>query len=259
YEDDSQAYNTVAEIPGSDKGDELVLAGAHLDSWHTGTGATDNGAGVAVVMEAARILQKLGVKPRRTIRFLLWSGEEQGFLGSLSYVREHLGSRPDAPGPAPADLPALFRAQAGPLQLRPEQAKVSAYFNLDDGAGKIRGIFAQEDAAAQPIFAAWLAPFADLGADTVSLHDIGFTDHMMFEEVGVPGFQFIQDPLDYFSRTHHTNLDTYDHVPAQDVMQSSVILAAFLYDAAMRPELLPRKPLPQESPKKSDTRKEAKP
>jgi carboxypeptidase Q len=257
-EDDAKAYNTVAEIAGTDKRDELVLAGAHLDSWHTGTGATDNAAGSAVVMEAARILKALGVKPRRTIRFLLWTGEEQGLLGSNAYVSQHFASRPE--NTAEKDLPTYYREKTWPIQPKPEHAKVSAYFNLDNGGGRVRGIYAQENAVLRPIFAAWLAPFADLGAGTVTLRNTGSTDHVAFDEVGLPGFQFIQDQMDYFSHTHHTDLDTYDHVQPKDLEQASVLMAAFLYDAAMRPELLPRKPLPQE-PRKKDTKdtKEAKP
>jgi Zn-dependent M28 family amino/carboxypeptidase len=237
----------VAEIAGSDKRDEIVMAGAHLDSWHTGTGATDNAAGSAVVMEAARILKALGVKPRRTIRFALWTGEEQGLFGSIAYVRQHFASRPE--NTAQKDIPEYFREETWPLQIKPEHAKLSAYFNLDNGGGRIRGIYAQENAGVRPIFAAWLAPFADLGAGTVTLRNTGSTDHVSFDGVGLPGFQFIQDQMDYFSHTHHTDLDTYDHVQARDMEQASVLMAAFLYDAAMRPEPLPRKPLPQE-PKK---------
>jgi hypothetical protein len=256
HEDDPQAYNTVAEIPGTDKRDEIVMAGAHLDSWHTGTGATDNAAGSAVVMEAARILKSLGVKPRRTIRFALWSGEEEGLLGSNAYVKKHFAAHPEKPGEKAQDIPEYLREETWPLQLKPEHAKLSAYFNLDNGGGRIRGIYAQENAAARPIFAAWLAPFADLGAGTVTLRDTGSTDHVEFDGVGLPGFQFIQDQLDYFTHTHHTDLDTYDHVPSRDMMQASVLMAAFLYDAAMRPELLPRKPLPQAPPKRPATRQE---
>jgi carboxypeptidase Q len=255
HDEDPQAYNTVAEIPGSDKKDEVVLAGAHLDSWHTGTGATDDAAGCAVMMEAARILKALGVKPRRTIRIALWSGEEQAVLGSGFYVRQHYATRPPSTG-EDKDTPDYFREPTWPLQLKPEHARISAYFNLDNGGGKIRGIYAQENAAVMPIFAAWIAPFADLGAATVSMRSTGSTDHVQFDAVGIPAFQFIQDQLDYFSHTHHTNLDTYDHVPAQDMIQASIVVAAFLYDAAMRPELLPRKPLPQGPPQKPETKKD---
>jgi carboxypeptidase Q len=255
-EDDPQAYNTVAEIAGSDKRDEIVMAGAHLDSWHTGTGATDNAAGSAVVMEAARILKALGVKPRRTIRFALWTGEEQGLFGSIAYVRQHFAARPE--NTAEKDIPEYYREETWPLQLKPEHAKLSAYFNLDNGGGRIRGIYAQENAGVRPIFAAWLAPFVDLGAGTVTLRDTGSTDHVSFDGVGLPGFQFIQDQMDYFSHTHHTDLDTYDHVQAQDLEQASVLMAAFLYDAAMRPEPLPRKPLPQEPKKDAKEAKKSK-
>lgn len=244
-DDDKQAYNTVAEIPGTDKRDELVMAGAHLDSWHTGTGATDNAAGSAVVMEAARILKTLGVKPRRTLRFALWSGEEQGLFGSAAYVKKHFAAHPEKPeSKEDKEIPPFLREQAWPLQLKPEHARLSAYFNLDNGSGRVRGIYTQENAAVKPIFAAWLAPFADLGADTVTMRNTGSTDHVEFDGVGLPGFQFIQDPLDYFEKTHHTELDTYDHAQGQDLMEASVLMAAFLYDAAMRPEMLPRKPLP---------------
>jgi carboxypeptidase Q len=250
HDDDLQAYDTVAEIPGTDMADELVMAGAHLDSWHAGTGATDNGAGSAVVMEAARILKALGVKPRRTIRFALWTGEEQGYLGSIAYAKNHFATRPESTDPAQKELPERFREETWPLTLKPEHAKIAAYFNLDNGSGKVRGVWAEENTAVKPIFEAWLAPFADLGATTVSLNPTGGTDHVVFDDLGLPGFQFIQDELDYTSQTHHTNLDTYDHLKREDLMQASVLMAAFIYDAAMRPEPLPRKPLPQERPKK---------
>ncbi|HEY4593635.1 MAG TPA: M20/M25/M40 family metallo-hydrolase, partial [Thermoanaerobaculia bacterium] len=249
-DDDPQAYDTIAEIPGTDKKDEIVMAGAHLDSWHSGTGATDNAAGSAVVMEAARILKALGVKPRRTIRVALWTGEEQGYDGSLSYVRNHFATRPETKDPVQLALPERYREDTWPLQLKPEHARLSVYFNLDNGSGKVRGIYAEENTAVRPIFQAWLAPFADLGATTVTLRTSGGTDHVQFNRVGLPGFQFIQDDLDYFTRTHHSELDTYDHLQEQDLRQASVLMAAFLYDAAMRPEPLPRKPLPQERPKK---------
>ncbi len=250
HEDDLEAYNTVAEIPGTDKKDELVMAGAHLDSWHAGTGATDNGAGSAVVMEAARILKALGVKPRRTLRFVLWTGEEQGYLGSLAYMEQHFATRPENTDPEQKDLPARYRTDTWPLKLKPEHAKVAAYFNLDNGTGKVRGIYTEENGAVGPIFQSWLAPFADLGATQVTMNTTGGTDHVPFDRIGLPGFQFIQDEMDYETRTHHTNLDTYDHVRREDMMQASVLMAAFLYDAAMRPEPLPRKPLPQEPPAK---------
>jgi carboxypeptidase Q len=255
---DGKAYNTVAEIPGTDKKDEIVMAGAHLDSWHAGTGATDNAAGSAVVMEAARILKALGVKPRRTIRFVLWTGEEQGYYGSIAYVKQHFATRPETKDPEQLKLPERYRAETWPLQLKPEHAKLAAYFNLDNGTGKIRGIYTEENAAVKPIFQAWLAPFADLGAQSVTLRTTGGTDHVPMDRVGLPGFQFIQDPMEYETRTHHTNLDTYDHLQKEDLMQASVVMAGFLYDAAMRPEPLPRKPLPQEPRKKKDKKEDKK-
>jgi carboxypeptidase Q len=249
YDDDPMAYNTLAQIPGSDPRGEVVMAGAHLDSWHAGTGATDNAAGCAVVLEAARILSALHLAPRRTIRVALWTGEEEGLLGSAAYVSQHFASRP-APAAAGAAgavaLPPGLAEPQGPLTLKPEHAKLSAYFNVDNGSGRVRGITAQENAAVQPIFTAWLAPLADLGATTVSQRSVGATDHVSFERVGLPGFQFIQDELDYSSHTHHTDADVYDHLDGEDLVQASVVLASFLYDAASRPAMLPRKPLPRQ-------------
>ena len=252
HDEDPNAYNTLAEVPGTDRKGEVVMAGAHLDSWHGGTGATDNAAGCAVVMEAVRILQSLGVKPRRTIRVALWSGEEQGLMGSLAYVSGHFGS-----WSGPEDLerrrwlaPYHWEGE-GKLALLPEYDKLSAYFNMDNGAGRIRGIFAEENAAAEPIFEAWLVPLHDLGADTVTLRHTGSTDHEAFLDVGLPGFQFIQDELDYSARTHHSNMDVYDHLDRESLMQASVVVATFLYHAAMRPEKLPRVPLPNPLPNPS--------
>ena len=244
WDDDPMAYNTIAEIPGSDPRGEVVMAGAHLDSWHAGTGATDNAAGCAVAMEAVRILSALHLKPRRTVRVALWTGEEEGLLGSAAYVSRHFASRPEPAGGAADGLPSWMAEPQGPLTLEPEHAKLSAYFNVDNGSGRVRGITAQENAAVQPIFTAWLAPLADLGASTVSQRSVGATDHVSFDRVGLPGFQFIQDELDYMSHTHHTNADVYDHLDADDLVQASVVLASFLYDAASRPAMLPRKPLP---------------
>jgi Zn-dependent M28 family amino/carboxypeptidase len=238
------AYNTIAEIPGTDLAGEVVMVGAHLDSWHAGTGATDNAAGCAVAMEAVRILQALGVRPRRTIRVALWTGEEQGLLGSRAYVTEHFASRPEPTGEE-ADLPRSLRRAQGPLTIKLDHAGLSAYFNLDNGSGRIRGIWAQENAAVVPIFEAWLQPFHDLGADTVTTRNTRGTDHQSYDRVGLPGFQFIQDGLDYRSRTHHTNFDVLDHVVREDLMQASVVMASFLYHAAMRDEPLPRKPMPR--------------
>lgn len=256
HEDDTRAYNTVAEIPGTDKKGEIVMAGAHLDSWHASTGATDNAAGVAVVMEAVRILKALGVKPRRTIRVALWTGEEQGLMGSIAYVKQHFATRPESTDPKQKELPERFRDDTWPLQVKPDHGKLAAYFNLDNGTGKIRGIYTEENAAVKPIFEAWLAPFADLGATTVTLRKTGGTDHMPFDLSGLPSFQFIQDEIEYGSRTHHTHLDDYDHLRRDDLMQASVVMASFLYHSAMRPELLPRKPLPQEPRKPKEEKKD---
>jgi hypothetical protein len=254
HDADPMGYNTIAEIPGGDKRDEVVMIGAHLDSWHSGTGATDNAAGCAVVMEAVRILRSLGVKPRRTIRVALWTGEEQGLYGSRAYVAEHFATRPEPTDPEQKALPVFMRrGPAGPLTLKPQHGKLSAYFNLDNGTGRIRGIYAEGNAAAAPIFASWLAPFADLGATTVTMRSTGGTDHQSFDGVGLPGFQFIQDEVEYSDfegkgLTHHSNMDVYDRAQRADLMQASVIMAAFLYNAAMRSEMLPRKPLPVERP-----------
>jgi len=258
YDDDLMQYDTVAEIPGTDKDkkDEVVMLGAHLDSWHAGTGATDNGAGSVVMMEAVRILKALDIKPRRTIRIALWSGEEEGLLGSQGYVEQHFGSRPRLDDPNMKDSPTLLRREAGPVTVKPEQAKVSAYFNVDNGTGKIRGIYLQENEAVAPIFEAWMKPFTDLGMTSLSMRNTGGTDHLSFDAVGIPGFQFIQDPIEYETRTHHSNMDVYDRLQPDDLKQISVIVASFVYDAAMRDQMLPRKPiekpLPKEPEKKAD-------
>ena len=249
---DPMQYNTVAEIPGSDKKDELVMVGAHLDSWHSGTGATDNGAGSVVMMEAMRILKALEVKPRRTIRIALWSGEEQGLLGSQNYVQQHFGSRPPMDEPDYKGMPTLLRREAGPVTVKPEQAKVSAYFNVDNGSGKIRGVYLQENEAEAPLFEAWMQPFKDLGMATLAMRNTGGTDHLSFDAAGIPGFQFIQDPLDYETRTHHSNMDVYDHLQADDLRQAAVIVASFVYNAAMRDTMLPRKPIEKALPKEPE-------
>lgn len=243
FNQDLMAYNTVAEIPGTDLKDQVVMVGGHMDSWHSGTGATDNGAGVAVAMEAARIIKALDLHPRRTIRVALWSGEEQGLFGSRAYVTEHLGSYPPpAPG-APMNFGGGPQANRGPLTKKAEWDKVSVYFNLDNGTGKIRGVYLQGNDKVGPIFADWLKPFHEMGATTVTIRNTGSTDHVSFDAVGVPGFQFIQDVIEYDSRTHHSNQDVYDRIQADDMKQASVIMASFLYNAAMRDEMLPRKPL----------------
>ena len=245
HEEETTGYNVIAEIPGTTRAHEVVMLGGHLDSWNAGTGATDNAAGVTVAMEAVRILSALEIKPRRTIRIALWTGEEQGLLGSRGYVERHFASRPETDDPEQLELPARYRKDTWPLNTTREHENFSAYYNLDNGSGKIRGIYAQENVAAMPIFEAWLKPFEDLGATTVSARDTGSTDHVPFDAVGLPGFQFIQDPLEYFTRTHHSNMDVFDRVHREDLMQSAVIMASFVYHTAMRDTRLPRKPMPK--------------
>jgi hypothetical protein len=262
YDADLNAYDTIAEIPGSDKKDEVVMLGAHLDSWHAGTGATDNAAGSAIVMEAVRILKAIGVQPRRTIRVGLWSGEEEGLLGSRAYVKEHFGLRLPPTDPKELAMPEWLRKEDTPLTLKPEQAKVSAYFNIDNGTGRVRGVYMQENEAVAPIFSSWMQPFTDLGMTTLTARNTGGTDHLSFDSVGIPGFQFIQDPVEYESRTHHSNADTYERIQRDDMMQAAVIMDAYVYDAAMRDKMLPRKPLPkpgQATPPKPESKPDSKP
>jgi len=231
YTGDLQGYNVIGEIPGTDPvlKDEVVMIGAHLDSWQAGTGATDNASGSAVMMEVMRIIKTLGIQPKRTIRIGLWSGEEQGLLGSRGYVRKYL---------------------ADPANMQPQEAhqKFSCYFNIDNGTGKIRGIYLQGNEACAGIFSSWLSPFADLGASTVTISNTGGTDHQSFDAVGLPGFQFIQDPIEYDTRTHHSNMDVYDHLIAADLKQMATIVASFVYQAAQREQKLPRKPMPAPRP-----------
>jgi carboxypeptidase Q len=246
YGEHEHGFDTVAEIPGSDPKlkDEIVMVGGHLDSWASATGATDNGAGSVVAMEVMRILNALHVRPRRTIRVALWTGEEQGLLGSYGYANQHFGISPRSTEPDQLKLSERMRKVIGPLQLKPEQQKVSGYFNVDNGSGKIRGIYLQGNAAVAPIFAQWMAPLKDLGVTTLTMRNTGGTDHLSFDAVGIPGFQFIQDPLDYETRTHHSNMDTYERLQAEDLAQAALVEAIFVYNAAMRDEMLPRKPLP---------------
>jgi len=232
--DDLPGTNVVAEIPGTDKKlkSELVMLGGHFDTWHSGTGATDDGAGCAIAFEAMRILKALGVQPRRTIRMAFWDAEEQGFVGSRNYVTNHFFDRTKK-------------------EKKPEYDLLSAYFNFDNGSGKIRGIYAQNNSAVVPIFEAWLKPIHDLGATNVTLRNTGGTDHLPFDGVGLPGFQFIQDDLEYDTLTHHSNMDVYDHLSRPDLIQAATVMAWFVYNAAMRDEKLPRKffdanaPVPQ--------------
>ncbi len=245
--DHEHGFDTIAEIPGTDPKlkDEVVMVGGHLDSWASGTGATDNGAGSVVAMEVMRILTALHVKPRRTIRIGLWSAEEQGLFGSEGYVKQHFGSFPRSTAPDQLALPEFIRKPGGPLQLKPEQQKLSAYFNVDNGGGRIRGIYLQENAAVEPIFRQWMEPLKDLGVTTIAMRDTGGTDHLSFDAVGIPGFQFIQDPLDYSSRTHHSNMDVYERLQPGDLAQAATVEAIFVYNTAMRDLMLPRKPLPR--------------
>jgi len=228
-DDDLMSFNVIGEIPGTDKADELVMLGGHFDSWHTGTGATDNAAGSAVMMEAVRILQASGLKLRRTVRIGLWGGEEQGLLGSRAYVRDHFGD-PQT------------------MALKPDHARFAGYFNVDNGTGAIRGVYLQGNEAVAPVFAQWMAPFRNLGMTTLSIRDTGGTDHLAYDAVGLPGFQFIQDPVEYSTRTHHSNMDVYDRIQAADMKQNAVIVASFVYHAANREEKLPRKALPKAQP-----------
>jgi len=229
--DDTKGYNVIAEISGTDKKlkDEVVMLGGHLDSWHSATGATDNAAGCTVMMEVVRILKTLGIQPRRTIRIALWSGEEEGLLGSRGYVKKTF-------------------ADPTTMQLLPAHEKLAGYFNIDNGTGKVRGIYLQGNEACRPIFTQWLQPFQDLGATTVTISNTGGTDHQSFDAVGLPGFQFIQDEIEYSTRTHHTNMDSYQHLREDDLKQIATIVAAFVYNTAQRDEKLPRKPLPEPRP-----------
>ena len=234
FDADKDAFNVLASIPGGARKDELVMLGAHLDSWTFGTGATDNAAGCAAIMEAARILKALDLKMPRTVRVALWTGEENGLLGSKAYVKDHF-------------------ADPEVMKPKPEHARVSGYFNLDNGTGKIRGAYLQGNDMMRPVFESWFAPFKDLGAGTVTIRNTSGTDHLSFDAVGLPGFQFIQDPVEYSTRTHHSNMDVYDRLVPGDLMQASAIIASVVYHAATRPEMLPRKPLPKPQPARRDS------
>jgi carboxypeptidase Q len=247
FEDaDHNAYNILADIPGTDPAAGYVMAGAHLDSWVAADGAADNGAGSAVVMEAARILASLGVRPRRTIRFALWAGEEQGLLGSGAYVEKYLARRPPITDPALADLPPYFSLDTYPVQTLSGFSQMDAYFNIDNGSGKIRGIYTEGNFAVVPIFREWLSPFVSLGAAAVVAEPTESTDHVFFSRLGLPAFQFIQDPLDYETRVHHSDLDTFDHLRPEDLRQAAVVLASVLMDAANVDKPLPRKVTPSQ-------------
>ena len=229
YDEDLDSFNIIGEIPGSTLRDEVVIVGAHFDSWHTGTGATDDATGVAVMLEAMRILKATGLTMNRTVRIALWTGEEQGLLGSRAYVRDHFADRQT-------------------MTVKADHAKVSAYFNLDGGTGSIRGVYLQRNEAVRPVFESWMEPFRSVGMSTLAIRSMGSTDHIAFDEVGLPAFHFIQDPVEYSTRTHHTNMDVYDRVQASSLIQNAVIVASFAYHAANREQKLPRKPLPRVPP-----------
>ena len=252
--DHEHGFDTVAEIPGTDPKlkDLVVMVGGHLDSWISGTGATDNGAGSIVAMEAVRILKSLGIKPKRTIRIALWSGEEEGLFGSLGYVKQHFGTFAEPKVPEPASVPSFLR-QHGPLTTTKEWETLDAYYNLDNGTGKVRGVYTQENWAIAPIFKQWIAPLADLGVTTISYRNTGGTDHLAFDAVGLPGFQYIQDPMDYETRTHHSDMDTYDRLHALDLEQAAVVEAIFLYNTSEREAMMPRKPFPHPELEKKAT------
>ena len=243
HDEDLMGYNTIAEIPGTDPAlkDEVVMLGGHLDSWHSSTGATDNAAGCAVAMEAARIILASGLKPRRTIRVALWSGEEQGLNGSEAYVLKHFG---EMKGGGDRFSRMMETNTAKPeLVKKSDYEKLSAYYNLDNGTGKIRGVYMQSNPAVRPFFEAWLAPFGDMGASTLTLMNTGGTDHLSFDAIGLPGFQFIQDQVEYNTRTHHSNQDNFDRIQADDMKQAATVMAAFVYQTAMMDGKIPRKPM----------------
>jgi carboxypeptidase Q len=247
YYPNPQVFNVVGELPGTDKADELVMLGGHLDCWHAATGAADNGAGVTAMMEAMRILKATGVKLRRTVRIGLWGGEEQGLLGSREYVSAHFASRPASAAPATAgQRGGGFGGPQGPLEFKPEYDKLSAYYTIDNGTGAIRGIYLQGNDAAGPIFREWIEPLRSLGMTTITIRNTGGTDHQSFDRVGLPGFQFIQDETEYNTIIHHTNQDTYERLQPNDMMKDATIAAVFAYFTANREDKIPRKPLATE-------------
>ncbi|HXS97766.1 MAG TPA: M28 family peptidase [Candidatus Limnocylindrales bacterium] len=229
FDNNTESFNVVAEIPGATKPNEIVMVGGHFDSWHMGTGATDNGAGSAVAMEVMRVLKSLNLKMDRTVRMALWGGEEEGLLGSAAYVKEHF-------------------ADPATMKTTPEHAGFAGYFNIDNGTGRIRGIYLQQNEMVRPIFEQWFVALKDITPGVITIRNTGGTDHQSFDRVGLPGFQFIQDPMDYDTRTHHSNMDVYDRIQAQDMEQMAVVEAAFVYNAATRKDKLPRNDLPAAQP-----------
>ncbi len=245
--DHEHGFDTVAEIAGTDPKlkDQVVMVGGHLDSWISGTGATDNGAGSVVAMEAVRILKAIGYQPKRTIRIALWSGEEEGLFGSQGYVKQHFGKFAEPPAAAGADPAIAFlRGPQGPLKTTPEWQTLDAYYNLDNGTGRVRGVYTQGNYAIGPIFEQWIKPLHDLGVTTITYRNTGGTDHLSFDAVGLPGFQFIQDEMDYDTRTHHSNMDTVERIHEADLKQAAVVEAIFLYNTSEREAMMPRKPFP---------------
>jgi hypothetical protein len=236
YDNDLNMFNVIAEIPGTDKADELVMLGGHFDGWHAGTGATDNAVGCAVMIEAMRILKATGLKMRRTVRIGLWPGEEQGLMGSREYVRAHFAEPKDPSKPEEG------------WNVKPEHAKLSAYYNIDNGTGRIRGIYLQGNEAIAPVFRTWMEPFKNMGMTTLTPRNTGGTDHLSFDAVGLPGFQFIQDEIEYDARTHHSNMDVYERIQENDLKQIATIVAFFVYQTANRQPLMPREPMPPVPP-----------
>src|SRR5262249_54954487 len=225
----ANGFNVIGELPGTDPSGEYVLLGAHLDSVGTGSGATDNAAGVAVMMEAMRILQTVGARPKRAIRIGLWGGEEEGLLGSKAYVQAHL-------------------ADVKTMALKPEHPKIAAYYNLDNGTGRIHGVWMQGNLAIVPIFEEWIKPMRDLDVTTLTPQSVRGSDYLSFDDVGIPAFQFMQDRLEYNWRTPPSNWDTVDRVQRDDLVKAAVVVATSSYNTAMRGEKLPRKPLPPPTP-----------
>jgi carboxypeptidase Q len=249
HDEDRKAYNIIADLPGTDPKAGYVMAGAHLDSWVAGDGASDNGAGAVVVMEAARILRAVGARPKRTIRFALWAGEEQGLLGSLAYIDQHLASRPASIDPAGDEV---YRwSTLYPITPKPGFSALKAYFNMDNGSGRLRGIYAEGNAAAVPLLREWLSPFAGMDANHVVIGTTSGTDHVYMQSVGIPAYQFVQDPLDYETRIHHSSVDTVDHMKDADLRQAAVVMAGVLLAAANSDKELPRQPVPSQ-PKPTD-------
>jgi Zn-dependent M28 family amino/carboxypeptidase len=254
--DHEPGNDVIGEIPGTDPAlkDQVVMLGGHLDSWIAGTGATDDGAGAIIALEAMRIMRALNLHPRRTIRVALWGGEEQGLFGSAGYVSNHFGTLAYSTKPEEQVVPEFLRQQTGPVTIKPDHATLDAYYNTDNGVGKFLGIFTEGNSAVASIFQQWVAPISDLGFTTISLRNTGSTDHVSFDQIGLPGFQFIQDPRDYDTRSVHTNMDVYERLSEPDLKQAAVVMAIFVYNTAQREAMLPRKPVPHPELKEQQTK-----